>query len=197
MTAYDYRVISDFRTLENVSRSHKKYIIQVDIKNINHSKKAARQLLKKEEIPGKSLTFEYKPNSFGFRLGYEESSNDSTRQLGISVSEEQTHYSGGIGYHWFPVTAYLSRWSQLHTSLFLDVISGRASYKITDGLVSIADKSRLSGIQASGDVHLPIVHNIWVQFGIQGRYVRYLYRDINIRIDEIEKIYSIGGGYAF
>jgi len=197
MAAYDQEVIDDFLYLNNVSRAYKKFVFQLDFKSVAHTKSAARKLLKNRRSNGTAFTFEYKPEDLGFRLGVESVGNSSNYMDALSVSEYLTLYSFGVGYHWFPLTARLSRWSELHLASFVDVLYGSARYRAGDDIFSLEDKGRAHGVQLTGQVSIPLVIGFWGLAGYQVRNIQYQYKTLNISTNELQQIIFLGGAYAF
>jgi len=115
----------------------------------------------------------------------------------ITVEETINLFTLGIGYHWFPISARLSRWSEAHISAFLEPIYGKAKYHVRDEVLSIKDKSPVAGAQLTLQIHVPIVNGFWGTIGQQLRYTEYQYRDLDIKIKQTQEIFYLGGAYAF
>lgn len=196
MNAHDTGVIADFRHLDNVSRAYRPYVFQLDFKTVARSDGAAQDLLAPTNQDGAALTFEYKPHALGFRIGVERTALSSRYQGQLQVDETHSLISLGAGYHWFPVTARLSRWSETHLAAFVDTVYGSAQYRVQDHAMSLEDAGQVLGLQVTGQVSLPAVIGFWGILGCQARYLQYRYESLNINIKDLQRVLYIGGAYA-
>jgi len=197
VAANDFKVTKDFKQWERVSRGYKKFIIQADQKTVRHSRDTSKELLKEDSTRVSAFTFEYKPNRIGYRLGIENLKHRASKVDGIDVKEDISTTSLGIGYHWFPFDGYLSRWTQLHLSIFIDLIAGKASYQVSDGAVQIEDVSDASGSQLTAQAHVPLIFGFWLTAGYQLRLLHYHYKVLEVKNDSMEQVTFMGVAYAF
>lgn len=197
IAAREEGIYDEFAHLVNVSRAHKKFILQYDVKTTTHQKTAAKSLLKSRTSHGKAWIAEYKVERLGLRLGREISRNQSIYRTVMDVEEELDFYSLGAGFHWQPISTPLSRWGESHVSGFVELVYGRANYRVSDEVFSLRDEGKVRGAQLSAQVYLPVVHGFWGVLGGQIRYLNYRYQELDVRISERQEIVTVGGAYAF
>jgi hypothetical protein len=182
--------------VNDTSRAYRWLYFEYYSKLGSANSEATRGLLLNRDAASRLFNVTIKLKNIGLRLGSETGGRKANDVKGVTTQESYQIKSLAIGLQFQPVSAYLSRWSQLQVGIYGELFYGAIDYSATDRRVKFFDDSKLSGYGGLGILYLPVVFNFWAQIGYESRYLHYNFENLGEKIDEHQEGILIGGAYA-
>lgn len=195
--ANDEGVVSDYSSIEKVSRAYKNFFISLNLYEINHKEKQSKELALQNNSSGTEIKFEYKFYSLGMSASLGGDDREKQSNVGFKVKEDHNYLALGLAYHFTPFSSYMTRWSQTLVSLSGEALLGTAEFTLSDDYTTLRDTAKSKGGILGAQIAIPLIHGFWITNAFKLRLVNYRYPVIRKRIYEYQTLFQLGVSYGF
>lgn len=196
MKSFAIGAISDYTASLNRSKNSKPHWLTLTFINTTRQKDEATFSI--ERYSGSHFRYRYQLNeNWGAGIGFRRFTGEQTFYETARTKGEIKMTEASAAYRWLPFSDPFSIWGPSHFVFSAGMFSGQASLEIDDGIVSVTDNAKFMGPVVMAEYYLPLIHGVWVQFGVSYANYSYEFKEVGYQSEKNHTDYGIGVSYAF